>query len=198
LTSNIWTLEPADEIKGSYKLRLVTERRVVHDKFISRTKSMDALEAVMTGDEDEYENVFLEVHCSSSRDARNADSNYAIIHSEFEGCVGEWSFDEVHDPYADSINRRDEEYTDESFVGRQMLRQSIGGPGLAAEEEESNAAKKPMVVQMLPRQQKAAELAEGVSAADRTSQEQVKESNATQEKHRRQACALLGEKSSDR
>ena len=173
LTSNIWTLEPADEIKGSYKLRLVTERRVVHDKFISRTKSMDALEAVMTGDEDEYENVFLEVHCSSSRDARNADSNYAIIHSEFEGCVGEWSFEEVHDPYADSINRRDEEYTDDSFVGRQMLRQSVGGPGLAAEEEESNAARKPMVVQMLPRQQKASEVAAGVSAADSTSPEQV-------------------------
>jgi len=173
LTSNIWTLEPADEIEGSYKLRLVTERRIVHDKFISRTKSMDALEAVMAGDEDENERVFLEVHSSSSRDARNADSNYAIIHSEFDGCVGEWSFEEVHDPYADSINRRDEEYTEDSFVGRQLLRQSIGGPGLAAEEEEGNVARKPMVVQMLPRHQKATEVAEGVNTIDSASQEQV-------------------------
>jgi hypothetical protein len=155
LTSNIWTLEPADEVEGAFKLRLVTERNVVYDKFSGRSISMDAIEAVMAAEEEEYENVFLEVHRSSSKDARNADSNYAIIHSEFGGCVGEWSFEEVHDPYAERINRREEEYTNNSYVGRQLLRKSIGSPGLAAEEsQESIGARKiPVPVQILARRQ---------------------------------------------
>ena len=133
VTHSIWTLEPADENPDLFKLRLVTERVVLDKQFMARGKSMDALGHAMNHDElEDGQRVFLEAHRSMKQDNRSPFSTFVMLHREVEGCVGEWGFEEVFDPLAVHIKRRDEEYTDESYIARMMLRERIIG------EEESS------------------------------------------------------------
>ena len=74
--SAVWALDDSDG-DGLWEVRLITERVGINSLAPADSRC------------------FLEVHGSHKKDKRSAVSNYACVHAEFEGCVGEFSFTEV-------------------------------------------------------------------------------------------------------